>query len=300
MGKVAAGSVTISVVVVSHNEGEYLRLTVENLAANFSQNTEIIVVDDCSTDGSSADLESVAEFVVVVRLTARLGVSAARNLGARRSRGRIIVFSDAHVEVVGDWQTPLIRALGGADVGAVGPVLSSMCEREAKGYGLRFVDDALNVEWLPCKGPYPYPVPLLGGFFFAIHRDVFDAIYGFDTGMKLWGIEDLEFCIRLWTHGYRCLLVPAVDVAHLDRGGDVSCPAYQRDWVIAIHNMLRLGLLHFGVGRLQRLVKCYARDPQFPAAFALLVSSDVWERRMALARSRWYDDGWFFKKFKMK
>ena len=47
----------LSVVVISLNEGESLRRTVDNLRDTLPSESEIIVVDDSSTDGSSGFLD---------------------------------------------------------------------------------------------------------------------------------------------------------------------------------------------------------------------------------------------------
>src|SRR5262249_37662613 len=113
----------VSVVVVSHNEGENLGLTVDSLLAALPDDAEVVVVDDVSTDGS---IEALPEGRVrVVRPEARLGIAAARNLGAARSRGEVIVFSDAHVDVPPGFLGPLLDELRRPRVAAVGPAVST-------------------------------------------------------------------------------------------------------------------------------------------------------------------------------
>src|SRR5262245_52493669 len=56
---------------------------------------EILVVDDCSTDDSVAVARSLG--VPVISTTHNSGVAVARNLGASRARGGILVFVDSDV-----------------------------------------------------------------------------------------------------------------------------------------------------------------------------------------------------------
>jgi GT2 family glycosyltransferase len=237
--------------------------------------------------------------VRVFRPQKRLGAAVARNFGARRSSGSIVLFSDAHVEALSVWARPLSMALSDPKVGAAGPILTSMLYPEAKGYGLRFSDAGLNIEWLNLKRSKPYPVPLLGSFFLALRREVFDELGGFDPGMGIWGMEDLELCVRLWTFGYKCLLVPTVDVAHLDREEN-TYPDYQRDWKTGVHNVLRLAFVHFGPRRIRRVVGYYAQDKILPIAISRLVTSDVWDRRRRFHANRLFDDDWYFRRFNME
>jgi GT2 family glycosyltransferase len=272
---------------------------VESLVCDLPADSEIIVVDDSSTDGSSRGLERVSDRLRVFRPKKRLGASMARNFGARRASGSMVLFSDAHVEALTAWARPLSTALANPAVGAAGTILTSMLHPEARGYGLRFSDAGLNVEWLDPKGSKPYAVPLLGSFFLALRREVFEELGGFDPGMGIWGMEDLELCIRLWTFGYKCLLVPSVNIAHLDREGD-TYPDYQRDWKTGVHNVLRLAFVHFGPRRIRRVVGHYARDKALPVAISRLVTSDVWDRRRRIHRSRRFDDDWYFHRFNME
>lgn len=289
-------SAGISVVVASLNEGEYLRRTVESFHAHLPTAGEIIVVDDGSTDGSVDCLIRADLRATVLRAGERLGVARARNFGARHAKGEVLVFSDAHVEVPPDWAGPLQAALAQLEVGAVGPGISIMRPTpvESTGYGQRWRDATLDTAWLGLRGKYSYPVPLLGGGFIAMRRCTFEAIGGFDSGMMVWGAEDSELCIRLWTFGYECWVIPSVEVVHRFR----PTYPYQVSWEPVLHNKLRLATVHFGPERLRRVVECLKQNSAFPAASARLTSSDVENRSWMIRSLRRYDDEWFFSKFK--
>src|SRR4030095_11641864 len=91
----------ISVIVVSLNEGPNTARTVENLTTTLRQDSEIIVIDDGSTDGS-ADKATGDKRVRLIR-TNGLGVAAARNHGASNASGDILIFVDAHMTVPRGW-----------------------------------------------------------------------------------------------------------------------------------------------------------------------------------------------------
>jgi GT2 family glycosyltransferase len=285
------------VVITSHNEGDYLARTVDSLLRNLPKGGEILVVDDASSDGSAERLPVTGRAVTVHRFARRIGACEGRNFGARRSRGEIIVFCDAHIEVPRDWAPPMIAALRRAQAGAAGPAIADMSNRESKGYGFRFIDAGLNTEWLGCQQTRTYAVPLLGAGFLAMRREVFEASGGFDPAM-VWGMEDLELSVRLWTLGFKCFLTPSVEVAHLDRSG--FNPYYQLDWEEGLHNTLRLAFLHFGRKRLQRVLQFYAADPTFPASMSRLATGNMWEVRRRIHARRTFDDEWYFGNFNME
>jgi glycosyltransferase involved in cell wall biosynthesis len=291
-----AGDVSISVVIPSKNEGAYLAATVDSLLAGLPADGELIVIDNGSTDGSTAAIRSDPR-LSVVRVRDALGPACARNVGAELARGRILLFSDAHVDVQLNWLEPMTAPLRQPEVGATGPVLCDMFVRESKGHGLRFCDSATSVEWLPRNGDEPYPVPALPGFFIAVRREVFAETGGFDEGMPVYGMEDPEFSLHIWALGYQCVLVPAVEVGHLYRH---PLPDYQLEWETGLHNILRMGATHFGADRLAGMIRRHAADASFPAAAARLAASDAGRRRSWLSQRRRRDDDWYFAHFSME
>jgi GT2 family glycosyltransferase len=290
------------VIIVSRNEGAYLRRTVHSLHESLSPRDEIIVVDDQSTDGSAESLPATYAGVRVLRPDARLGVAGARNYGARHANGDILVFSDAHIEVPKDWAAPMVDALAAPDAGAAGAGLCSLEHRTGKGVcGGRWCPgsrDHLQWKWLNCRDSEPYPVPLLSGGFLAMRRDVFNAVKGFDCGMWMYGVEDSELSVRLWTLGYQCLAVPRVLVAHRFSRPDRSAACeYKSNLEIRIHNKLRLAVLHFRTERIARALQGFAPMRAFPAAYARLTVGDAWVRRSEIHSMRAHDDDWYFQRF---
>ena len=298
--------VDVSVVVVTHNEGEILRRTIDSLRATLPEDSEIVVVDDHSDDGSTDFLDAPKGNISLVRPPQRLGVGRARNFGTGYASGRVVVFSDAHIAVPPDWPSRLAAVLRDPDVGAVGPAIrvmrypedyetdTSVTSTEARGYGLRWQGPTLDVAWLPKKSTEPFAAPFLGGGFLAMRRNLFAAVGGFDAGFDRWGSEDIELCLRLWLLGYSCLVVPQVDVAHLFRG---SARRYPVQWEGILYNKLRLAAVHFDERRRQRVQDAFHTDASLPAALARLCESDAAARRDALHGLRRHDDQWFFDHF---
>jgi GT2 family glycosyltransferase len=169
----------------------------------------------------------------------------------------------------------------------------SKTSTESRGYGMKWSGPYLGINWLPRKQPEPFPVPLLGGALIAMRRNVVAAVGGFDTGLDTWGSEDAELSFRLWTLGYRCVVVPDVDVAHLFRPKH----PYRVEWESIIYNKLRLATLHFCEERRRCVTDELRRNGVFPAAFARLEASDAKARRAQLDALRRYDDDWFFENF---
>ena len=90
-------NLTFTVIVPAYNASATLPLCLKALQEEPEQNKEIIVVDDCSTDGTAEIAHSMG--VQVIQTAKRSGPAAARNLGAEKAAGEILVFVDADVVI---------------------------------------------------------------------------------------------------------------------------------------------------------------------------------------------------------
>lgn len=286
-----------SVVIVSHNEGDYLPATVSRMAETTPPGTEVIVVDDHSTDGSTSGLERLALDVIVVRPDARLGVAGARNFGARRASGSMLVFSDAHVDPHEGWLPALRSALADPSVGEVAPAVRDLRRREvAAGYGFTWPGPGLSVRWLRSRPSGPAEVPFICGCFLALRRADFESVGGFDEGLVTWGSEDAELSLRVWRSGLRCLVVPDAEISHLFRASF----GYPVDQAAVVHNILRVAAIHFSPSSLRRVLEHWGRHSSFAAAFGRLDLADISARRKAITAQSRRDDLWFFHRFGMR
>ena len=87
------GKTVVSVVIPCYNHGRYFKKSIESVFNQTHQNTQIIVVDDGSTD-DTPDVCKNYPNIIYVR-TNRLGLSGARNVGVGYSNGNFLVFLDA-------------------------------------------------------------------------------------------------------------------------------------------------------------------------------------------------------------
>jgi glycosyltransferase involved in cell wall biosynthesis len=89
----------ISVVIPSFNPGPFLIEAVESINSSARQPTEIIIVDDCSSDGVSfpiaKDLESRFSNVIVLQSHRNIGAMHARKLGIENTSQEYIFCLDA-------------------------------------------------------------------------------------------------------------------------------------------------------------------------------------------------------------
>lgn len=101
--KIDSPAPAISVVLPVYNTEPYLPLVLTALLNQSESDLEIICVDDGSTDGSLALLQTAAraDARITVMTQRNKGLSAARNLALEHARGRWIAFVDSD-----DWLAP--------------------------------------------------------------------------------------------------------------------------------------------------------------------------------------------------
>jgi len=84
---------TVSVVIATYNRGARIARTLDSVLAQTMPASEIVVIDDASTDDTAAWIKAHYPQVSVFTYP-NGGTSVARNRGAERARGHILVFID--------------------------------------------------------------------------------------------------------------------------------------------------------------------------------------------------------------
>ena len=110
--RVTDAAPAIAIIVCTRDRVEsliaHLPSIVEAAAAS-GLDTEIIVVDNGSTDGTSDEVVRGFPSIRLVRENTP-GISTARNTGVRTARAPVVLFTDDDVEVPRDWVSSLVRA----------------------------------------------------------------------------------------------------------------------------------------------------------------------------------------------
>lgn len=86
---------SISVIIPAYNNRDFILQAVSSVLNQTIKASEIIVVDDGSSDNTSDLIKSKFKNQVILLKQKNQGISAARNLGIKKSTGEYIAFLDA-------------------------------------------------------------------------------------------------------------------------------------------------------------------------------------------------------------
>uniref|UniRef100_A0A665W503 Polypeptide N-acetylgalactosaminyltransferase n=1 Tax=Echeneis naucrates TaxID=173247 RepID=A0A665W503_ECHNA len=196
---------------------------------------EVLLVDDLSKHGHLksvlSEYVSHLDQVRLIRSTKRLGAGGCRTLGATRAAGEVLVFMDSHCECQKGWLEPLLERVAQDRTKVVSPIMDVIdwqtFQYNATQWPVRGVFDwRLDFHWesdFPMQDKeadsavQPLRTPALGGGVVAIDRHFFQSVGAYDPGMLLWGSEQIELSIRVWSCGGSLEVVPCSRVAHIDR-----------------------------------------------------------------------------------
>jgi glycosyltransferase involved in cell wall biosynthesis len=83
-----------SIVITCHNQAQFIAEAVTSAFSQTFSDTEVIVVDDASTDESVRVLDRYGSDIRLVKLRENVGAARARNVGAETAAGDYLVFLD--------------------------------------------------------------------------------------------------------------------------------------------------------------------------------------------------------------
>ena len=204
-------SVRVSVIVPVCNNPRDLDQCLAALTASSTPDSEIIVVDDASTDDTRL-VAAAHEGVRVFQLATNAGPSSARNLGARQAAGDILFFVDADVVIApGAVQRVLQTFDQHAEIAAV----FGSYDDQPRASGLVSQYRNLLHHYVHQRGRAM--ASTFWGACGAIRRSIFDEIGGFDEKRYPRCIEDIELGYRLRRAGHRILLDKGLQGTHLKK-----------------------------------------------------------------------------------
>jgi GT2 family glycosyltransferase len=195
----------VSVVVCSCNGAQTVAETLAALEDMEYPDYEIIVIDDGSTDQTSAIASKHNARLI---RTENRGLSVARNLGLKTATGEIIAYIDDDAYPDPHWLTYLAAgflhtehaAVGGPNIAVPGDGAIADCVANAPGGPIHVLLSDDVAEHIP-------------GCNMAFRREKLLAIGGFDPRFRVAG-DDVDICWRLQERGWTIGFAPSAVVWH--------------------------------------------------------------------------------------
>jgi GT2 family glycosyltransferase len=230
----------LSCIIVNYNTRELLKDCIENLLQVKKEipETEIIVVDNISTDNSVEMVEKTFGDKVTLVRNPENKLPAGHNLGFKASKGdyimhvgtdayptafalkKLMEYMDNHKDV-GISTAKIVLRDGSLDMDAhrgVSTPWSSLMHwtymdrlfpksKLTNGYFLGYKDFSK-----------PHEIDVCISHFMLVQREAYEKTGLWDETYFMYG-EDLDFCYRMQEAGYKIMYIPTVEVLHFKGAG---------------------------------------------------------------------------------
>lgn len=227
----------ISIVIISWNTKQVtrdcLRSLDQSLAADkLASQTEVIVVDNGSTDGSPAMIKKEFPHVTLILNRQNVGFGRANNQGIAKANGdRILLLNSDTIVFPGAVKKLSAFVEAHPRAGVVGPRLKNADGTPQPSAGsfpdpwtvflMLFMEHFVPVRRVRAAFPKSRPVDWVMGAAMMCRAAALREVKGFDEGIFLY-MEEVELCYRLKKAGWEVHYEPRAVITHL---GGASSPA---------------------------------------------------------------------------
>jgi N-acetylglucosaminyl-diphospho-decaprenol L-rhamnosyltransferase len=202
-----------------------------------SLSAEVIVVDNASSDGSTAMLEAVFPWVRLVASPENRGFAGGNNLAIPLSQGRYLLFLNPDTEVLGNALAAMVACMKDhPEIGVLGPELRygdgsrqssrrcfptfGMALIESTPLAWRWPDNTwarrYHMDDVPVPSADPGKVQVVDwvvGAALLVRREALEQVGGFDEGYFMYS-EELDWCRRAKTAGWQAAYFSGAQVVH--------------------------------------------------------------------------------------
>ena len=271
---VAPASPSVTVIIVSTGRRDLLERCLQSLRANTDYaryDITIVLHADPSARGEHRWIDQQVERVVPVK--GKFNWAAFNNAGAKNATSDVLVFlnDDTEFEEPG-WLAVLAEEAHRGDIGVVGTRLLYP-DGTIQHAGMFFDGTTMRhtLRFAPADEPGPFGIALalrnvlcVTGACLATRRSVFQAAGGFDQSHSIIN-NDVDYCLRVQSIGFRCVYAPAATVVHHELASrskldDVyDRQRFDETWRIAL-----AGGDPYHNSNLRRISESFAEEPERP------------------------------------
>ncbi len=206
-----------SVIILTHNKLDYTKQCIESIRQYTREGTyEIIVIDNCSTDGTVEWLKEQTDIRTIFN-NENVGFPKGCNQGIQIAKGENILLLNNDVVVTKHWLDHLLVCLYSADdIGAVGPVTNSASYHSTIPVSYTSIDEMhAFASQYNVLDPNKWEERLkLIGFCMLIKKEAIDKVGLLDERFTPGNFEDDDYSFRLRQAGYRLMLCKDTFIHH--------------------------------------------------------------------------------------
>ncbi len=217
----------VSIVVLNWNGKKWLTKCLPSLRNLTYKPTEIIVVNNGSTDDSHLYIKKNFPEIRIIELKKNVGFTKGNNIGVSYTRGEYILFISNDTYVTKNLLGYLVDDLRNSkDIGIVQPQIRLMADKKNLDSVGSFLTNTGFLYYYGCMKPYAlgkydeiiYPFSIKGACFMMRKKD-YQKLGGLDEDFVCY-VEETDLCHRIWLSGKKVMYEPRCYMYHFG-GGDM-------------------------------------------------------------------------------
>jgi GT2 family glycosyltransferase/glycosyltransferase involved in cell wall biosynthesis len=212
----------VSIIIPVFRKVEFTLSCLESIAENTDDSSfEILVVDDCSGDGSISFLKQIKNIRVIENKT-NLGFLRSCNYGAEFAQGKFLYFLNNDTLVKSGWLNELVKTFDNfPNVGLAGSKLIYPDGSLQEAGGIIWKDGSAwnfgrNQDANDPKFNYAREVDYISGASILVPKVLFNKFGGFDERYVPAYCEDSDLALTLRNAGYSVIYQPLSEIVHFE------------------------------------------------------------------------------------
>lgn len=258
--------VKVAVVILNWNGENYLKQFLPSVVAySSSDDVEVWVADNGSTDNSLKLIENDFKTVKVLKLDKNYGFTGGYNRALKQIKAKYFVLLNSDIEVTANWIEPIVEYMDkNPKVGAAMPKLLAYHNKHEFEYagaaggfidkfGFPFCRGRLLSETEIDSGQYNDSIDVFWatGACMFVQAELFNSMGGLDEDFFA-HMEEIDFCWRIKNRGFRVVYIPQSEVYHV--GGGTLPNNNPRKLFLNYRNNLYLLYKNLPKGRVARVL----------------------------------------------